>query len=74
MDPKERSVEAMRLRSLEKASRAMLSRAVAGTRGRTLIVNLLGSPAAVRERLEVVLPALPHGIEVLRGRGGEYGR
>jgi len=66
--------EAMRLRSLEKTSRAMLSRAVAGTRGRTLIINLPGSPAAVRECLGVVLPALPHGIEVLRGRGGECGR
>jgi molybdopterin biosynthesis enzyme MoaB len=43
---------------------------VAGIRGHTLIVNLPGSPKAVRESLEVILPALPHGIELLRGEEG----
>lgn len=59
--------EAMRAASLLRFPHAMLSRSVAGIRGRTLIVNLPGSPKAVRENLEVILPALPHGIELLRG-------
>ncbi len=60
--------EAMRAASLQKTPHAMLSRAVAGIRGRTLIVNLPGSPRAARENLEVILPALPHGLDLLRGR------
>jgi len=48
----------------------MLSRAVAGIRGRTLIVNLPGSPRAVRENLAAILPALPHGLELLREEEG----
>ena len=66
--------EAMRAKSLEKTNRAMLSRAVAGVRGKTLIINLPGSPKAVRECLEVVLPALDHGLSILRGEAGECAR
>ena len=57
--------EAMRAHSLKKTSHAMLSRAVAGIRGNTLIVNLPGSPRAVRENLEVILPVLQHAAQVL---------
>ena len=63
--------EAMRAYSAAKTNRAMLSRAAAGIRGRTLIVNLPGSPKAVRESLGFVLPALGHGLEVLAGSAGE---
>jgi molybdopterin adenylyltransferase len=62
--------EAMRAASLQITPHAMLSRAVAGTRGNTLIVNLPGSPKAVRENLETLLPALPHAIELLQGHKG----
>ncbi len=62
--------EAMRAASLAITAHAMLSRAVAGIRGRTLIVNLPGSPKAVRENLETILPALPHAIELMQGRKG----
>jgi molybdenum cofactor synthesis domain len=65
--------EAMRAISLAKTSRAMLSRAVAGIRGRTLIINLPGSPKGVRECLEVVLPALEHGLAIMKGEAGECG-
>ena len=65
--------EAMRLASLAVTPRAMLSRAVAGIRDRTLIVNLPGSPKAVRENLEAVLPALRHGLEVLWGASTDCG-
>ncbi len=65
--------EAMRARSLEVTSRAMLSRAVAGIRGRTLVINLPGSPKGVKECLEVVLPALEHGLAIMKGEAGECG-
>lgn len=60
--------EAMRYASLRITPRAMLSRAQAGIRHGTLIVNLPGSPKAARENLEAVLPALAHGLEMLSGR------
>lgn len=60
--------EAMRYASMRVTARAMLSRAQAGIRGGTLIINLPGSPKAARENLEAVLPALEHGLEMLAGR------
>jgi molybdopterin biosynthesis enzyme MoaB len=56
---------------MEKTPTAMLSRAAAGIRKRTLIVNLPGSEKAVRESLEAILPALPHGVEILKGTASE---
>lgn len=64
--------EAMRAYSLQKTPFAMLSRAVVGTRGESLIVNLPGSPKGVRECLEVLLPVLPHALEILTGKMGEH--
>ena len=60
--------EAMRYASMQVTNRAMLSRAQAGIRKGTLIINLPGSPKAARENLEAVLPALSHGFEMLSGR------
>lgn len=59
--------EAMRVRTAEKAPRSMLSRGVAVTRGQTLIVNFPGSPKAVRECMDIVLPVLEHAAAVLKG-------
>ncbi len=58
--------EAMRVRSMSKTAHGMLSRAVVGIRKRTLIVNLPGSPKAVEENLAVIIPVLPHAIQLLR--------
>ena len=63
--------EAMRLEGLKKTRNAMFSRAVAGIRGNTLIINLPGSPKAVRESLESVLDVLRHARDMLLGRGHE---
>ena len=65
--------DALRARSIEKTPHGMLSRGVAGSAGSTLIVNLPGSPRAVRESLEVLLPVLPHAVELLAGESGESG-
>ena len=65
--------EALRARSLAKTPHGMLSRGVAGAIGSALVVNLPGSPRAVRESLEVLLPVLPHAIELLAGESGESG-
>jgi len=58
--------EAMRLASLKITPHAMLSRGIAGIRGRTLIINLPGSPKAALENLEVIIPALPHAVDLLK--------
>lgn len=64
-------VEAMRAYSLTITPKAMLSRSVAGIRNQCLIINLPGSPKAVKENLEVLLPALLHGLDILVGNSGE---
>lgn len=66
--------EAIRYYSLSITPRAMLSRAVSGIRGQTLIVNLPGSPKAVRESLEYAMDSLYHGLEILTGRAGDCAR
>ncbi len=60
--------EAMRFESLKKTPMAMLSRAVCGIRGNCLIVNLPGSPKAVRECFDVIKPVLPHAVALLAGQ------
>jgi molybdenum cofactor synthesis domain-containing protein len=60
--------EAMRAEGLKHTPMAMLSRAVAGVRGRTLIVNLPGNPRSIRENLSALLPVLEHALQTLRGR------
>ena len=78
MDVVERPVpgiaEAMRAASLAITNRAMLTRAVSVIRGDSIIVNLPGSPKGVRECLAVILPALPHGVEILTGQASECAR
>lgn len=66
--------EAMRYYSLQITPKAMLSRGVSGIRGETLIINLPGSPKAVEENLQFILPALRHGLEILKGIAGECAR
>lgn len=65
--------EAIRARSLAKTPHGMISRGIAGSVGTSLVVNLPGSPRAVRESLEVVLPVLAHAVELLAGESGEGG-
>lgn len=64
--------EAMRAKTFSKTPMAMLSRATAGVRGKSLIINLPGSPKAVRECLEVILPAIPHAVEIIKGEITEH--
>lgn len=64
--------EAMRMTSMQKTPRAMLSRAVAGIRGRTLIINLPGSPKGVHENLMAVIDQLPHALGILTGKEGDH--
>ncbi len=66
--------EYMRLKSFAITERAMLSRAFAGIRGKTLIINLPGSPKAAAENLQTILPSLAHGLEILIGTAGECAR
>ncbi|MHC4460584.1 MAG: MogA/MoaB family molybdenum cofactor biosynthesis protein [Planctomycetota bacterium] len=61
--------EAMRIEGLKKTKKAMLSRGAAGIRGNTLIINLPGSPKAVKESLEIILDILPHARDMLLGHG-----
>ena len=64
--------EIMRAETFGTTPTAILSRAAAGVRGKCLIINLPGSPKAVRECLEVILPAIPHAVEILRGEVTEH--
>ena len=65
--------EAMRAETFKKTPFSLLSRAVAGVRGRCLIINLPGSPKAVQECLEIVLPVIPHAVEIIKGEVTEHG-
>lgn len=66
--------EIMRAKSMEITPKAMLSRAIAGIRNSTLIINLPGSPKGALENLEAILPAIPHGIAILKGEDSECAR
>jgi len=66
--------EIIRSESFKKTNRAILSRGVAGIRKESLIINLPGSPKGARESLGIILEALPHGIEILKGQATECGR
>jgi len=63
--------EMIRGESFRKTNRAILSRAISGIRGESLIINLPGSPKGVEESLEIILDVLPHGIEILKGQASE---
>ena len=64
--------EAMRARTFSKTPMSILSRATAGVRGNCLIINLPGSAKAVSECLEVILPAIPHAVEIIKGEVTEH--
>ena len=68
-------VEAMRMETMKRKAEAILSRAVAGIRGRCLIINLPGNPRGVCECLEVILPVLPHALDIVSGKScdGSHG-
>lgn len=78
LDVIERSIpgipEAMRAAGMEKTPKAMLSRGVAGIRGKTLIINLPGSPKGVKENIQVLFPVLEHALEIARGCARDCGR
>jgi len=65
--------EIIRVQSFKKTNRAILSRGMAGIRKESIIINLPGSPKGVRESLEIILDALPHGIKILKGQVTECG-
>ncbi len=64
--------EAMRMATVEKSPMSILSRAIAGSRGKCLIINLPGSPKGVKECLEIIIPVLPHALELLSSKGFEH--
>ncbi|RAP73739.1 MogA/MoaB family molybdenum cofactor biosynthesis protein [Paenibacillus montanisoli] len=64
--------EAMRMGAMQRTRRAMLSRGVCGIRGRSLIINLPGSPKGVHENLMAIMDQLPHALNILSGRMGEH--
>ncbi len=63
--------ELVRQKSFEIASTAILSRAIAGIRGKSLVINLPGSPKAVKECLDIILPLVPHALDMIEGKGHE---
>ena len=63
--------ELMRQKSFEITPTAILSRAIAGIRGKSLVINLPGSPKAVKECLDIILPLLPHALDMVKGKGHE---
>jgi molybdopterin biosynthesis enzyme MoaB len=64
--------EIMRISGFKKTPTAVLSRAVAGSRGRCLIINLPGNPRAVQEYLDLLMPIIPHAIDTIQGKIGDH--